>query len=201
MPSIKLLICYHKKAPLFKDDILIFSTELKVLLLVCVFITLYLIILFFFNIKQDDQAIIKDKIKKFKIALINEYLENTDNVDWDEVSKFLAVRKHQINHDIRHYLGKKAETHKVLVDNLLEKTWDDVENVILNHEKLYTLESIKKRTFDNSDQGEDEEYIPELYEEVEEVEYVDKSEKSYNEWGDEEEKEATLTFAEFEKWI
>ena len=192
----------------FKDDILFFSPELQVLLLLCAFITLYLVILFFFNIKQDDQAIIKDKIKKFKIALINEYLENTDDVNWDEVSKFLAVRKHQINHDIKYYLGKKAETHKVLVDNLLEKTWNDVENIILNHEKVDNYEELKNQNSNNSDnieefeclqemanstetyqsseQVETLECISEVSDDVEEVEYLDSSDYSFNEWGDDE---------------
>ena len=182
----------------FKDDILVFSSELKILLLLCAFITLYLIILLIFNIKQDDQAIIKDKIKRFKVALINEYLNNSDDVNWDEVSKFLAIRKYQINNDIRYYLGKKAKTHKVLVDNLLEKTWEDVEKIIINHEKVDSYENANKSKSDNSENVEylqeienvtnipqNSEYIPEFYEEPEEVEYLDDSEKTYNDWGEE----------------
>lgn len=120
----------------FKDDILYFSKSAKILFLVCGFITLFLITLLFFNIKQDDEAIIRDKIKKFKFALINEYLLDSDNEDWNEVSRFLAVRKHQINHDIKRLLGKKCEKNKVLVETLLEKTWNEVEQVIIYHEKL-----------------------------------------------------------------
>ena len=197
----------------FKDDILVFSSELKILLLLCAFITLYLIVLLIFNIKQDDQAIIKDKIKRFKVALINEYLNNSDDVNWDEVSKFLAIRKYQINNDIRYYLGKKAKTHKVLVDNLLEKTWEDVEKIIINHEKVDSYENANKSKSDNSENVEylqeienvtnipqNSEYIPEFYEEPEEVEYLDDSEKTYNDWGEEslnsteENKNSVLTY-------
>ena len=197
----------------FKDDILVFGSELKILLLLCAFITLYLIVLLIFNIKQDDQAIIKDKIKRFKVALINEYLNNSDDVNWDEVSKFLAIRKYQINNDIRYYLGKKAKTHKVLVDNLLEKTWEDVEKIIINHEKVDSYENANKSKSDNSENVEylqeienvtnipqNSEYIPELYEEPEEVEYLDDSKKTYNDWGEEslnsteENKNSVLTY-------
>ena len=197
----------------FKDDILVFSSELKILLLLCAFITLYLIVLLIFNIKQDDQAIIKDKIKRFKVALINEYLNNSDDVNWDEVSKFLAIRKYQINNDIRYYLGKKAKTHKVLVDNLLEKTWEDVEKIIINHEKVDSYENANKSKSDNSENVEylqeienvtnipqNSEYIPEFYEEPEEVEYLDDSEKTYNDWCEEslnsteENKNSVLTY-------
>ena len=197
----------------FKDDILVFSSELKILLLLCAFITLYLIVLLILNIKQDDQVIIKDKIKKFKVALINEYLNNSDDVNWDEVSKFLAIRKYQINNDIRYYLGKKAKTHKVLVDNLLEKTWEDVEKIIINHEKVDSYENANKSKSDNSENVEylqeienvtnipqNSEYIPEFYEEPEEVEYLDDSEKTYNDWGEEslnsteENKNSVLTY-------
>ncbi len=119
----------------FKDDILIFNTGIKVLFLLSVFITLFLIILLIFNLKQDDEAIIKDKIKRFKIALINEYLVGSGEEDWNEVSKFLTVRKHQINHDVKKYLGKKGEKHKILVENLLENTWADIEKIIISNEK------------------------------------------------------------------
>ena len=120
----------------FKDDILIFNTGIKVLFLLTVFITLFLIILLFFNIKQDDEAIIKDKIKRFKIALINEYLLGSGEENWEEVSKFLTVRKHQINHDVKKYLGKKGQKHKILVENLLEDTWSDIEKIIISNEKF-----------------------------------------------------------------
>ena len=192
----------------FRDDILVFGTELKVLLLVCIFITLYLVVLFFFNIKQDDEAIISDKIKMFKIALINEYLLNSDDSNWEDVSKFLAIRKHQINHEIKTLLGQKAETHKVLVDSLLENTWNDVEKVIIYHEKVninenknipvseeiddveYLPEIIDVDENTKDDVSEDEEYskveIIEVIDDAEEVEYVDDSERNYKEWGDDE---------------
>ena len=152
----------------FKDDILVFSTQLKILLLVCTFITLYLIILFFFNIKQDDEAIIRDKIKKFKIALINEYLLDSDDTVWEEVSKFLAVRKHEVNRDIKKYLGKKAKKHNVLVDDLLEKTWHDVEQVIIYHEKIKDEEA-ELDSFNNVEE------IKNDTETLEELEIIDDS--------------------------
>ena len=159
----------------FKDDILIFSNELKILLLACIFITLYLIILFIFNIKQDDEAIIRDKIKKFKIALINEYLLDSEETVWEEVSKFLAVRKHQINHDIKMYLGKKAENHKVLVENLLEKTWSDVEQVIIYHEKIK-----KENSEQQSSDKNDFEKIEKDTEILEELEIIEDSSSEEN---------------------
>ena len=152
----------------FKDDILVFSTQLKILLLVCTFITLYLIILFFFNIKQDDEAIIRDKIKKFKIALINEYLLDSDDTVWEEVSKFVAVRKHEVNRDIKKYLGKKAKKHNVLVDDLLEKTWHDVEQVIIYHEKIKDEEA-ELDSFNNVEE------IKNDTETLEELEIIDDS--------------------------
>ena len=189
----------------FRDDILVFSKELKVLLLVCAFITLYLVVLFLFNIKQDDKAIIRDKIKNFKIALINEYLLNPGDSNWEDVSKFLAIRKHEINHEIKTLLGKKAETNKILVDSLLENTWNDVEKVIIYHEKVNIDDKNKDS---DSDKIEDAEYLPEIIEveenskndeiteeknkvdiievieDIEEVEYVDDSVRNNKEWVD-----------------
>ena len=168
----------------FKDDILIFRDELKFLLLLCSFVTLYLLVLFIFNFKQDDESVIRDKIKKFKIALINEYLDNSNEVNWDEVSRFLAIRKHQINHDIKVYLGKKGEVHKILVENLLEKTWNEVEQVIIYHEKQEEIRRVENSEEENHEQLEELEFIPEVVDDVEEVEYVDNLNRSNNEWDD-----------------
>ena len=168
----------------FKDDILIFRDELKFLLLLCSFVTLYLLVLFIFNFKQDDESVIRDKIKRFKIALINEYLDNSNEVNWDEVSRFLAIRKHQINHDIKVYLGKKGEVHKILVENLLEKTWNEVEQVIIYHEKQEEIRRVENSVEENHEQLEELEFIPEVVDDAEEVEYVDNSDRSNNEWDD-----------------
>lgn len=180
----------------FKDDILVFSTQLKILLLVCTFITLYLIILFFFNIKQDDEAIIRDKIKKFKIALINEYLLDSDDTVWEEVSKFLAVRKHEVNRDIKKYLGKKAEKHNVLVDDLLEKTWHDVEQVIIYHEKIKDEEA-ELDSFNNVEE------IKNDTETLEELEIIDDSnfEKRNAPISDDDFEFALPDFAELDKEV
>lgn len=129
----------------FKDDILFFNDTVKYLLLTCLFITLFLITLLFFNLKQDDESIIRDKIKKFKFALINEYLSDSENANWQEVSKFLTVRKHQINNDIKRFLGKKGEKNEILVEHLLDKTWNEVEQVIVYHENLKETEEVEKR--------------------------------------------------------
>lgn len=161
----------------FQDDILLFNNGIKTVLFICVFITLFLVTFLLFNLKQDEEAFIRDKIKRFKIALINDYLTSTDDTDWEDVSKFLAIRKHQINYDIKNFLGQKGQKHKGLVENLLEKTWDEVEQVIIYHEKqnLDKIESKKhsSENIENLEQVEEFEYVKnDEISELEEVEDV-----------------------------
>ena len=70
----------------FNDDILLFSTNAKILLLVCIFVTLFLIILFLLNLKQDKESIIREKIKRFKFALLSEYVYKSDENSLKDIS-------------------------------------------------------------------------------------------------------------------
>ncbi|MCR5699310.1 MAG: cache domain-containing protein, partial [Treponemataceae bacterium] len=121
-------------ATVFKSDILTLNLAMKVLLLSCVFVTLYLLILLFFNIKQDDELIIRSRIKNFQVSLINEYLDaksdDKDDVDWNQISKNIAVRKDELNREIKKSLGRRAKKREAYVDALLEKSWTQIEESI-----------------------------------------------------------------------
>ena len=69
---------FIKTAGIYRDSIFIMPHTVQFLLLTCVFITLFLTIFMLFNLRRDDMVVIRDRVKRFQLALINEYFENKE---------------------------------------------------------------------------------------------------------------------------
>ena len=111
---------------LYEENLFVFSDTVRSLLLASVFITAYLIIFLIFNVKQDDMLIIRERIKRFQFAVINDYLAAKEEVDWNAVYADMNRRKAEINGAIKKSLGGKAKRHARETDLLLEKSWDEI---------------------------------------------------------------------------
>lgn len=111
---------------LYEENLFVFSDTVRILLLASVFITAYLIIFLIFNVKQDDMLIIRERIKRFQFAVINDYLAAKEEVDWNAVYADMSRRKTEINGAIKKSLGGKAKRHAQETDLLLEKSWDEI---------------------------------------------------------------------------
>lgn len=111
---------------LYEENLFVFSDTVRILLLASVFITAYLIIFLIFNAKQDDMLIIRERIKRFQFAVINDYLAAKEEVDWNAVYADMNRRKAEINGAIKKSLGGKAKRHARETDLLLEKSWDEI---------------------------------------------------------------------------
>ena len=103
-----------------------FSDIEKLLLLICLFITLYLIIFLLFNIRHDDMVIVCRRLRKFQYELLKEYIDRKDSMDWKTLSKEIAHRKNDVNSEIKKSLGRRGKKHSKEVDELLEDLWTDV---------------------------------------------------------------------------
>ncbi|MDY4130596.1 MAG: hypothetical protein SOX88_04710 [Treponema sp.] len=108
------------------QDAFEFSDIEKLLLLICLFITLYLIIFLLFNIRHDDMVIVCRRLRKFQYELLKEYIDRKDSMDWKTLSKEIAHRKNDVNSEIKKSLGRRGKKHSKEVDELLEDLWTDV---------------------------------------------------------------------------
>lgn len=117
---------------IYEENLFLLSDTLKLLLLISVFITSFLIIFLIFNIKQDDMLVIRDKIRRFQFAVIQDYLKRKEEVDWNAVCADMKRRKQEINIGIKKSLGRKARRHVHEVDYLLDKNWDEIIAILQN---------------------------------------------------------------------
>ena len=98
----------------------------QILLLVSVFITSFLIIFMIFSLRHDDIVVIRDRIKRLQFALINEYLENKENIDWNGVLQKIAGRRDDVSNEIQKSLGFRAKRHEAETNALINRSWDEI---------------------------------------------------------------------------
>ena len=112
-----------------ESDFLFSETE-KVLLLLCLFITLFLIIFILFNFRHDDSVIIRERVHKFEMALFREYLEHRDTADWKALEKQVAMRKQDVNAEIVKSLGITGKKHSKEISEALDRSWNDFMHLV-----------------------------------------------------------------------
>ncbi|MBP3710120.1 MAG: hypothetical protein J6I73_06960 [Treponema sp.] len=146
---------FMKIAGIYSDSVFILPHTMQLLLLVCAFITLLLIIFMLFNLHRDDMVVIRDRIKRLQLGIINEYLSNKESVDWDNVISKIASRKTDVSATIKKSLGRRAKKHEQETDALIDKSWEEIINALTikrttpsspekNHTVLIGTEDLRK---------------------------------------------------------
>ena len=121
---------YVKIGGVYRDSVFVMPHVMQMLLLVCVFITLFLVVFLIFNARRDDMIVIRDKIKRFELGLINEYLENKESVDWNDVAKKIASHQSEVTTAIKQSLGNRAKRHEQETDELINRSWNEIINAL-----------------------------------------------------------------------
>ena len=100
-------------------------TEMKWILLGSFFITAYLLAFLLFDIRQDRMTILSDRIKRFQINLLEEYVENKSDIDFGRWHRELEARRPEVRATIRSGLGRVRKNRQAEVDDLIDKSWDE----------------------------------------------------------------------------
>ena len=175
---------YGKIGWICHDSEFTFSDTEKILLLVCLFVTLFLIIFILFNFRHDDSVIIRERVHKFEMALFREYLEHRDTDDWRALEKNVSMRKQDVNAEIVKSLGLTGKKHSKEISEALDRSWNDfmhlvsggyratLENLVSHGPAVTKPESPEPAVAIESSPVEEVEEIEEV-EEVEELEDLD----------------------------
>ncbi len=132
---------------------------MKVILMAAFFLTLFLIIFILFNIKKDNIAIFTNRIKKFQIQFLIEFIESKERFEWNKLKRELKVKSQIIKKQFKTNLGKYNEKYEDQINSLINKSWDEVLNIIgakdVEDEKfdLSKIEKILKEILRNTKYG------------------------------------------------
>ncbi len=132
--SIQLLV-YAERSSLggtigsvINEEQLALGTGLKILLLASFFLTTFLIVFLLFSIRQDKVLVLSDRIKRFQITFLKEYVGKRDEINWDVWKRDLGSRREEVRKNIKKGLGRIKD--HTSVDTLIEKSWEEILNVI-----------------------------------------------------------------------
>lgn len=113
---------------IFSSDMLKMPSYVRILLLVCAFVTVCLIVVIFFSIRKDDSVVIKSKIRGIQVGLLNEYFEK--DVDRKKVAAMIKAQKDELTSKIKKSLGLRGKKYGDDLDLILNKSWEDIINIL-----------------------------------------------------------------------
>ena len=111
---------------IYPDEMFAMPDAVKILLLICIFLTLFLVVFLAVNLKQDDMVVIRERIRRLQLGIVSEYLKKKENVDWQVVSGKIAERRQDVTLEIIRSLGRKAKKHDKEVNELINRSWDEL---------------------------------------------------------------------------
>ena len=113
---------------LYSAEMLMIPLYVRILLLICSFMTVCLIIVILFNLKKDDDVVILSKIKAVQVGLINEYFEKS--MDKAKVAALIDSQKENLTQKIKKSLGRRGRKYGEDLDIVLNQSWQDIINVL-----------------------------------------------------------------------
>ena len=111
---------------IYPDEMFAMPDAVKILLLICIFVTLFLVVFLAVNLKQDDMVVIRERIRRLQLGIVSEYLKKKENVDWQVVSGKIAERRQDVTLEIIRSLGRKVKKHDKEVNELINRSWDEL---------------------------------------------------------------------------
>lgn len=116
---------------LYDTGLLTLPEYVRILLLGCAFITVCLFVLILFCFKKDDEVVIKNKVKRFQIELLNEYF--SQDINRAQIAGKLQAGKEELSNRIKKDLGRRGKRHSVEVDAMLEHSWNDIISALVGN--------------------------------------------------------------------
>lgn len=114
-------------AQVASEDLFTFSAEIRLLFLAVSFLTVFLIVFLLFNLRQDDLVVIRNRIRRFQIQLLQEIMEAGDSVYPEKITTELNARKQDINTQIKRGFPKNVrKKHEKNIDEMLSKSWEEI---------------------------------------------------------------------------
>jgi hypothetical protein len=139
---------------LINESRFVFPQLMKIILLGAFFLTVYLTVFLLFNLRQDSFTIVQNRLKHLQISLIEQYYDRKNDIDWGRWSRELEQRREEIRAELKQGIKNKAGKNKTDkdekndIDVLIDKSWDELLNVIagrrdksalIDEEKLQTI--------------------------------------------------------------
>ena len=112
-------------ASLIPERELLLSTGLKAFLVGILWSTSFLLVFLILNLRHDSVVVITDRIKRFQIGLIQEYMESKQDIDLQKWKNELRLRKDDVFGKILKGIPK-GKKNRAALEELLESSWEEI---------------------------------------------------------------------------
>ena len=123
---------YMKVSGLYSLDMLVMPLYVKILLWLAGFITVNLILTMLFSLKKDDDVVIKSRLKKVQMSLLNDYFEK--DYSKKKVASLIASQKESLSQKVKASLGHRGKKYGKQLDFILEQSWQDIISLLTGTE-------------------------------------------------------------------
>ena len=116
-------------ATLIPENELVLSDALKAVLVGLIWSSSFLLIFLLVNLRHDSVVVITDRIKRFQIGLVQEYLESKQDFDVQKWKNELRLRKDDVFGQILKGLPK-GQKNDPSIQQLMESSWEEILEVL-----------------------------------------------------------------------
>ena len=115
-----------KISGLYSSDIFELSDEIKLLIYICIFITIFLFCFLIFSLKRDPMVLLKKRIKKIQYAIIKDCVDSEDKLEWNQVAKKIKSRRNDFTLEILKSLNVHNKKKKKELEEFLDQNWNEI---------------------------------------------------------------------------
>ena len=134
---------YFKVSGVWPKSSFELSKDLIWLVYVCVFITIFLVTYLLFSFSSDPVTVTKKKIRSIQLGIIQEYIAEKKEVDWNRIGEQIQFRKKEILDRFKKDLLKKSGKNREKIEELLENGWNDLVNVFTSRSQKSQTNSVQ----------------------------------------------------------
>ncbi len=113
-------------AGVYTSDIFELSAQIRVLIYICIFISILLIVFLLFSFIRDPMVTLKKRIKKIQLEIIENYIDGKEKREWGDVARHLRQRRNDLSDEIIKSLHVHSKKRRKEISEYLEKNWDEI---------------------------------------------------------------------------
>ena len=106
------------------------QTLMKVVILASVFLTVFLLSFLLFNLRQDPLLVLSQRVKRFQLEILQEFIEGRREVDWKRWRDELAGGRPELRSRIKKGIGRLPQGKEAEIDDLIDRSWDEIIHII-----------------------------------------------------------------------
>ncbi len=110
----------------YTSDIFELSAELRLLIYICVFISILLVVFLIFSFFRDPVVTLQKRIKKLQLGIIENYLDGKEKHEWNDVARQLRTRRNDLSEEIIKSLHVHSKKRRKELAEYLDKNWEEI---------------------------------------------------------------------------